>query len=60
MCISFWLIEILSVREGKAILTLRQFLGSENFAKVAKIAREQGRQYVSAGKESRFEIPLQK
>ena len=34
-----------------------QFLGSENFAKVASIVRGIGGQYVSAGKNSHFEIP---
>jgi len=49
-----------TVKEGKAILTPRQFLGAENFAKIAKIVREHGGEYISAGKESRFEMPLQK
>ena len=47
-----------TVRDGKAVLTPRQFLGAENFAKIARIAREHGGEYISAGKESRFEIPL--
>lgn len=42
------------------IITPRQFLGSENFAKIAGIVRELGGQYVSEGKNSRFELPLQK
>jgi hypothetical protein len=40
-----------------------QFLGPENFAKVAQIIRALGGQYVSAGKNSHFEIskaPLRK
>jgi hypothetical protein len=40
-----------------------QFLGPENFAKVAQIVRAIGGQYVSAGKNSHFEIskaPLRK
>jgi hypothetical protein len=49
-----------TVKEGKAVLTPRQFLGAENFAKIAKIVREHGGEYISAGKESRFEMPLQK
>jgi hypothetical protein len=49
-----------TIREGKAVLTPRQFLGAENFAKIAKIVREHGGEYISAGKESRFEMPLQK
>jgi len=35
----------------------RQFLGSDNFAKIASIIREIGGDYVSAGKESHFRIP---
>jgi len=35
----------------------RQFLGSENFAKIASIVREIGGDYISAGKESHFRIP---
>jgi hypothetical protein len=34
-----------------------QFLGSDNFAKVAQIIRAIGGQYVSAGKNSHFEVP---
>jgi hypothetical protein len=49
-----------TIREGKAVLTPRHFLGAENFAKIAKIVREHGGEYISAGKESRFEMPLQK
>lgn len=35
----------------------RQFLGSENFARIASIIREVGGEYISAGKESHFRIP---
>jgi len=35
----------------------RQFLGSENFAKIASIVRSAGGEYISAGKESHFRIP---
>ena len=35
----------------------RQYLGSDNFAKIAAIVRDQGGEYVSAGKESHFRIP---
>jgi hypothetical protein len=34
-----------------------KFLGSENFSKVASVIRGLGGQYVSAGKNSHFEIP---
>jgi len=35
----------------------RQYLGSENFAKIASIVRDQlGGEYISAGKESHFRV----
>jgi hypothetical protein len=37
----------------------RQYLGSENFAKIASIIRGVGGQYISAGKDSHFRIPKQ-
>lgn len=39
------------------IIRLRQFLGSEAFAKIAAIVKEQGGEYISAGKESYFRLP---
>jgi hypothetical protein len=39
------------------IIKPRQFLGSENFAKIAEVVRSQGGDYVSAGKESHFRVP---
>jgi hypothetical protein len=38
----------------------RQFLGSENFAKIASVVRGAGGEYVSAGKASHFRIPIKK
>jgi hypothetical protein len=35
----------------------RQFLGSENFAKIASTVREAGGEYISAGKDSHFRMP---
>jgi len=35
----------------------RQFLGSENFAKIASAVRGMGGEYVSAGKDSHFRVP---
>ena len=35
----------------------RQFLGSENFAKVASAVRGLGGEYISAGKDSHFRVP---
>lgn len=40
------------------IIKPRQFLGSENFAKIADIVKQQGGEYVSAGKNSHFRIPI--
>ena len=39
------------------IIEPRQFLGAENFAEIARIVREAGGDYVSAGKESHFRVP---
>jgi len=39
------------------IIKPRQFLGTENFAKIAEIVRKHDGNYVSAGKESHFRIP---
>jgi seryl-tRNA synthetase len=38
-------------------VTPRQYLGSENFAKIASTVREAGGEYISAGKNSHFRIP---
>jgi len=38
----------------------RQYLGSENFSKIAAIVREANGEYISAGKESHFRIPIKK
>lgn len=44
--------------EGDKIkVSPRQFLGSENFAKIASIVREAGGEYKSAGKNSHFLVP---
>lgn len=42
--------------KGHIIIKPAGFLGTENFAKVAEIVEKLGGKYVSAGKESRFEI----
>jgi hypothetical protein len=39
------------------IIRPRNFLSSENFAKIASIVRNLGGEYISAGKESHFKIP---
>ena len=38
----------------------RQFLGSENFAKIASTVRGMGGEYISAGKDSHFRVPKKK
>jgi hypothetical protein len=43
-------------KEGWKI-TPRQYLGAENFAKIAQIVRENGGEYVSSGKKSHFKLP---
>ncbi len=35
----------------------RHYLGSDNFAKIAAIVRNQGGEYISAGKDSHFRLP---
>lgn len=47
-------------KDDAVIIKPRQFLGSENFARIAEIVRQQGGQYVSAGKDSCFKISLKK
>lgn len=44
-------------KENYIIIKPRQYLGSENFAKIASIVREAGGEYISAGKESHFRVP---
>jgi len=41
---------------GYIIIKPRQYLGSENFAKIASIVRGSGGEYISAGKESHFRV----
>ncbi len=47
-------------KEDYIVVKPRQFLGSENFAKIASIVRGIGGDYVSAGKESHFRIHKEK
>ncbi len=42
------------------IIKPKQFLGSENFAKIASAVRGMGGEYVSAGKDSHFRVPKKK
>ena len=41
---------------NKIIVKPKRFLGSDNFAKIASVVRELGGEYISAGKNSHFEI----
>lgn len=43
-------------KEKFIIIKPRQYLGSENFAKIASIIRGAGGEYISAGKDSHFRI----
>ena len=43
--------------ENYIIVKPRRFLGSDNFAQIASIVRDLGGEYISAGKNSHFEIP---
>ena len=44
-------------KEDYVMIKPRQYLGSENFAKIASVVREIGGEYVSAGKASHFRVP---
>lgn len=44
-------------QEEYVIIKPRQFLGSENFSKIASVIRGMGGEYVSAGKASHFRVP---
>ncbi len=44
-------------KDDYIIVKPRQFLGSENFSKIASTIRGMGGEYVSAGKASHFRIP---
>jgi hypothetical protein len=49
---------LLSIEERNEYIIIkpRQFLGSENFAKIASAVRVMGGEYISAGKESHFRV----
>lgn len=48
----------ISQHEQTIVIKPRQFLGRDLFGKIARKIREMGGVYVSAGKQSHFEIPL--
>jgi len=54
--------ELLTFEETASYIVIkpRQYFGSENFSKIASIVREAGGEYISAGKESHFRIPVKK
>jgi len=47
-------------KDGYVLIKPRQFLGSENFAKIASIVRGTGGDYISAGRDSHFRIAIKK
>jgi hypothetical protein len=49
-----------TAEEQFIVLKPREFLGSENFGKIAAIVRESKGEYISEGKNSRFKIPRSK
>lgn len=53
------LLEMLSFEESEMYVMIRprQFLRSEDFAKIASVSRDLGGEYISAGKDSHFRIP---
>jgi hypothetical protein len=44
-------------KDDYVMIKPRQFLGSENFSKIASVVRGAGGEYVSAGKASHFRVP---
>jgi hypothetical protein len=47
-------------KDDYIIIKPRQYLGSDNFSKIASVVRQAGGEYVSAGKASHFRVPRQK
>jgi len=43
-------------KDGGVVIKPKQFLGSDNFAKIAAVVRSAGGEYISEGKDSRFVI----
>lgn len=44
-------------KDDYIIIKPRQYLGSDNFSKIASVVRQAGGEYVSAGKASHFRVP---
>jgi hypothetical protein len=47
-------------KDGFIIIKPKQFLGSDNFAKIASAVRGMGGEYISAGRDSHFRVPNKK
>lgn len=47
-------------KEEYVVIRPRQYLGSDNFAKIAAIVREASGEYISVGKDSHFRVPKAK
>ena len=47
-------------KDDYIIIKPKQFLGSENFAKIASAVRGMGGEYISAGRDSHFRVPKKK
>ena len=47
-------------KDNHIIIKPKQFLGSENFAKIASAVRGMGGEYISAGRDSHFRVPKKK
>jgi hypothetical protein len=47
-------------RDDYIIIKPRQFLGSDNFSRLASAVRTVGGEYISAGKASHFRVPRKK
>jgi len=47
-------------KENYITVKPKQFLGSDNFAKIASAIRGMGGEYISAGKDSHFRVPKKK
>jgi len=47
-------------KDGYIIIKPKQFLGSDNFAKIASAVRGMGGEYISAGRDSHFRVPKKK
>lgn len=47
-------------KDDYIVIKPRQFLGSDNFAKIASAVRGMGGEYISAGRASHFRVPRKK